>query len=186
MPKWGLSMKEGKLTGWLVEDGKTINPGEAILEVETDKIAGAVEAADGGFLRRRVGEAGADLSGQGAARRHGADADGARRGDRRLCRRLHVTLAADEGEEEAAIHRVRRDAVGPASLCASAGRARDRHPVIHGFGGDLDNWLFNIDALAELAPVYALDLPGHGQSTKAIAKPGLARWRRRSWSSWMR
>jgi pyruvate dehydrogenase E2 component (dihydrolipoamide acetyltransferase) len=46
--------------------------------------------------------------------------------------------------------------------------------LIHGFGGDLDNWLFNIDALAEAATVYALDLPGHGQSTKAIADPSVA------------
>ena len=43
MPKWGLSMKEGKITGWLVEDGKPINVGEAVLEVETDKIAGLEE-----------------------------------------------------------------------------------------------------------------------------------------------
>ena len=46
MPKWGLSMEEGKLTGWLVEAGRRINVGEAILEVETDKIAGSVEATD--------------------------------------------------------------------------------------------------------------------------------------------
>ena len=57
MPKWGLSMKEGKVTGWLVEDGTKINPGDAILEVETDKIAGSVEASDGGVLSRRVGSA---------------------------------------------------------------------------------------------------------------------------------
>jgi pyruvate dehydrogenase E2 component (dihydrolipoamide acetyltransferase) len=36
------------------------------------------------------------------------------------------------------------------------------------------NWLFNIDALAEKATVYALDLPGHGQSSKTIAEPSLA------------
>ena len=39
---------------------------------------------------------------------------------------------------------------------------------IHGFGGDLDNWLFNLDALAEKPPVIALDLPGHGQSTATL------------------
>src|SRR5215469_10401350 len=55
MPKWGLSMKEGKVTGWLAEEGATIDVGKEILEVETDKIAGVVEAADAGILRRRVG-----------------------------------------------------------------------------------------------------------------------------------
>ena len=44
MPKWGLSMKEGKVTGWLLEDGSKINVGDAILEVETDKIAGSVQS----------------------------------------------------------------------------------------------------------------------------------------------
>jgi Pyruvate/2-oxoglutarate dehydrogenase complex, dihydrolipoamide acyltransferase (E2) component, and related enzymes len=55
MPKWGLSMKEGKVTGWLAEEGTRIDVGKEILEVETDKIAGVVEAADSGVLRRRVG-----------------------------------------------------------------------------------------------------------------------------------
>jgi len=46
--------------------------------------------------------------------------------------------------------------------------------LIHGFGGDIDNWLFNIGALSEKATVYALDLPGHGQSFKEPIKPDFA------------
>ncbi len=46
--------------------------------------------------------------------------------------------------------------------------------LVHGFGGDLDNWLFNNDALAGAATVYALDLPGHGQSDKAVGEANLA------------
>jgi pyruvate dehydrogenase E2 component (dihydrolipoamide acetyltransferase) len=41
---------------------------------------------------------------------------------------------------------------------------------LHGFGGDLDNWLFNLDTVAAAAPVIALDLPAHGQS--AVRLPG--------------
>jgi pyruvate dehydrogenase E2 component (dihydrolipoamide acetyltransferase) len=40
--------------------------------------------------------------------------------------------------------------------------------LLHGFGGDLGNWLFNHEALAEGRTVYALDLPGHGESTKDV------------------
>ena len=58
MPKWGLSMKEGKLSAWHVEEGQVISPGQEIMDVETDKIANAVEAADGGLLRRRIGKLG--------------------------------------------------------------------------------------------------------------------------------
>lgn len=48
MPKWGLSMKEGKVTAWLVEDGRKIEVGDHLLEVETDKIAGSVESSEAG------------------------------------------------------------------------------------------------------------------------------------------
>jgi pyruvate dehydrogenase E2 component (dihydrolipoamide acetyltransferase) len=46
--------------------------------------------------------------------------------------------------------------------------------LIHGFGGDLDTWLFNSDALAADRTVYALDLPGHGGSTKEVGAGDLA------------
>src|ERR1044072_2102955 len=58
MPKWGLTMKEGTLSAWHVAEGQTIAPGQEIMDVETDKIANAVEAADGGLLRRRVAAVG--------------------------------------------------------------------------------------------------------------------------------
>ena len=44
MPKWGLNMKEGTVVSWLVGEGTEISVGMPILEVETDKIANAVEA----------------------------------------------------------------------------------------------------------------------------------------------
>src|SRR5205807_10194704 len=58
MPKWGLSMKEGKVVGWLVDDGADIAVGTELMDVETDKINGTVEATDAGRLRRRVAEEG--------------------------------------------------------------------------------------------------------------------------------
>ena len=41
MPKWGLSMKEGKVIDWLVAEGADIVGGDKLIEVETEKIAGA-------------------------------------------------------------------------------------------------------------------------------------------------
>ncbi|HEX6014742.1 MAG TPA: acetoin dehydrogenase dihydrolipoyllysine-residue acetyltransferase subunit, partial [Geminicoccaceae bacterium] len=41
---------------------------------------------------------------------------------------------------------------------------------IHGFGGDLNNWLVNQPAFAEKRTTYALDLPGHGGSTKEVGE----------------
>jgi pyruvate dehydrogenase E2 component (dihydrolipoamide acetyltransferase) len=39
---------------------------------------------------------------------------------------------------------------------------------VHGFGGDYLGWAFNQGAVAEDRPTYALDLPGHGGSTKEV------------------
>ena len=46
--------------------------------------------------------------------------------------------------------------------------------LIHGFGGDLNNWLFNHEALAARRAVHALDLPGHGSSSKDVGDGSLA------------
>ncbi|MCH2290788.1 MAG: acetoin dehydrogenase dihydrolipoyllysine-residue acetyltransferase subunit, partial [SAR324 cluster bacterium] len=54
MPKWGLTMKEGTVGDWLIEEGETVDSGMEVVEVETDKITSAVEVSDSGILRRAV------------------------------------------------------------------------------------------------------------------------------------
>ena len=36
MPKWGLSMTEGRVDAWLKQEGDEINKGDEVLDVETD------------------------------------------------------------------------------------------------------------------------------------------------------
>ncbi|UCH41044.1 MAG: acetoin dehydrogenase dihydrolipoyllysine-residue acetyltransferase subunit [Gammaproteobacteria bacterium] len=172
MPKWGLSMSEGVLVDWLVDEGAEIAVGDEIMEVETDKIASAVEAADAGILRRRVGAAGETYPVRALL---GVLAPPEVSDDDIDAYIAAYEVPADEGDEEAA-------AAAYEFADTAAGRLRYAHRgdggpalvLIHGFGGDLDNWLFNIDALAERARVFAFDLPGHGQSTKQLADPSLA------------
>jgi pyruvate dehydrogenase E2 component (dihydrolipoamide acetyltransferase) len=83
----------------------------------------------------------------------------------------YVTPSADEEEGSSAPQYEFVQALSGRLRYARRGRGDDVVILIHGFGGDLDNWLFNIDALAETFTVYALDLPGHGQSTKSMADP---------------
>ena len=172
MPKWGLSMSEGKLTGWLKKAGDRVAVGDPIVEVETDKIAGAVEAGDAGILRRTIGEIDAvypvkALIGVIAdASVPDSDIDAYVSG--------YVTPAAEEGEEaEAESAYAFVDTPVGSIRYAKRGEGGDAVILVHGFGGDLDNWLFNIDALAAKATVYALDLPGHGQSAKSVPETGL-------------
>ena len=48
MPKWGLSMQLGKITDWAVAEGDEVGVGDDLADIETDKIAGTLEAADAG------------------------------------------------------------------------------------------------------------------------------------------
>jgi pyruvate dehydrogenase E2 component (dihydrolipoamide acetyltransferase) len=167
MPKWGLSMREGKLVDWLVEEGKPISIGQAILEIETDKIAGNFEAPDAGLLRRRVGQAGSVYLVKALI---GVIADRSVP-DKEIDDFVAAYVTPppeDEGEEDEASRYSFAELDGLKLRYAKRGEGDNALILIHGFGGDLDNWLFNIDALAERATVFALDLPGHGQSSKAI------------------
>src|SRR6185436_10984247 len=46
--------------------------------------------------------------------------------------------------------------------------------LVHGFGGDKNSWLFVQQPLAEERTVHALDLPGHGASSKDVGDGSLA------------
>jgi pyruvate dehydrogenase E2 component (dihydrolipoamide acetyltransferase) len=50
MPKWGLTMKEGRISKWFKSEGDTIQKGEPFFEVETEKITNVVEAVADGIL----------------------------------------------------------------------------------------------------------------------------------------
>ena len=54
MPKWGIEMTEGTITAWTAVEGQTLQRGEPLVEVETDKIVNTVEAPLSGRLRRIV------------------------------------------------------------------------------------------------------------------------------------
>src|SRR2546423_13823211 len=61
MPKWGLTMTDGKILGWLKREGDSFTEGEELLEIETTKITNVFEASEAGLLRRIVAETGATL-----------------------------------------------------------------------------------------------------------------------------
>lgn len=57
MPKAGMDMKEGTIIKWLVQTGQTVSEGDALLEIETDKVTMEVEApADGVLLCQYFGD----------------------------------------------------------------------------------------------------------------------------------
>ncbi len=54
MPKLGLTMTEGVVSTWLVEDGAQVALGQVICEIETDKAVQEIVADAEGTLRRAV------------------------------------------------------------------------------------------------------------------------------------
>jgi len=51
IPKLGVSMTEGTLVEWMVADGATVQAGEVLYRIETDKVENEIEAPVGGVVR---------------------------------------------------------------------------------------------------------------------------------------
>ena len=178
MPKWGLAMDEGMVVAWHIEEGARFGGSDEILDIETTKITNALESTAAGILCRRVAGEGETLP-VGALL--GVIAEGA------------TEDSVEAGEVDAFIERFNENfalAVAEAStqspsepeIIEAAGwrlnylrtGARTEEEagapivLVHGFGGDLNNWLFNQPDLAQSHGVIALDLPGHGRSGKDV------------------
>jgi pyruvate dehydrogenase E2 component (dihydrolipoamide acetyltransferase) len=168
MPKWGLSMTQGRLIDWLVEEGAKVTTGDGLAEVETEKINGEIEAPAPGVLRRRVAQAG-EVIPVGGLVGVIAEPDVSDEDIDAFIAEFQATFVPGE-EAEAGPQPETAEVGGRRLRYLRLGEEADAVPalLLHGFGGDLDNWLFNQQALAEGRRVYALDLPGHGQSSKHV------------------
>jgi pyruvate dehydrogenase E2 component (dihydrolipoamide acetyltransferase) len=167
MPKWGMTMTEGTVAGWLAPEGGTIAPGQEIVEIETTKITNVLEAAVGGVLRRIVVPTGARAP-TGGLIAVVSDADVP---DDEIDRYVeaHKSEVIEAGEAAGA-DAPRMIAAGDLEI--RYGKLGEGQPVllVHGFGGSLESWMFNQPVLAERNAVYALDLPGHGESSKTVGE----------------
>ena len=166
MPKWGLAMTEGMVTSWHTEVGGTVNAGDEIADIETAKITNVFESPVSGTLRRVVAATeemvpvGALVAVVADDTVSDADLDS-----------FVAEFQANFVPEEAA-----DDGPEPAYAEVEAGRVRYLKmgdagtPIVflHGFGGDLNSWMFNQPALSETTATYAVDLLGHGGSTKDV------------------
>ena len=58
MPKWGMEMSEGDVTGWHASIGDQISVGDDLIDVETSKIVNTVTSPESGILRAIVADPG--------------------------------------------------------------------------------------------------------------------------------
>ena len=61
IPKWGLSMEEGTIAQWLIQEGQQFSKGQEICEIETTKIVNVLEAPFDGVLRKIIAKDGDTL-----------------------------------------------------------------------------------------------------------------------------
>jgi pyruvate dehydrogenase E2 component (dihydrolipoyllysine-residue acetyltransferase) len=173
MPKWGLSMTEGTVVQWLVEEGAELRNGDEVVEVESEKINNAVETPSAGVLRRRVADEG-DVLPVGGLLGVIADASVPDEEIDSFVEEFQASFVPEE--EEAAGAEPETVDVGGRQVQYLKLGGGDATPLLflHGFGGDINLWVFNQEALAAERPVYAIDLPGHGGSTKDVGDGDLA------------
>ena len=175
MPKWGMTIREGTVVEWLVEEGAQIATGDEIVEIETTKITNIFESTAAGVLRRQVAAVGetvpvGDLLGVLAdAGVPEAEIDA-------FVEEFGSSRRA-AGEDDAAPAAEFVEAGGHTIRYWREGEAEDGAVplvLVHGFGGDLETWMFNQPELAQARPVYAFDLPGHGGSSKHVGAGDVA------------
>jgi pyruvate dehydrogenase E2 component (dihydrolipoamide acetyltransferase) len=174
MPKWGLSMRLGKITDWIVGEGDEVALGDDLADIETDKITGTLEAASAGTLRRIVARVGEDVPVSGTIALLAPDGVADEELDAAVTE-ARAVIDAGVPDDAASGPVVETADVGGRKISyAGTGQDGDVVLLIHGYGGDRNSWLFLQEPLAARHRVYALDLPGHGASAKDVGDGSVA------------
>ena len=133
---------------WLNTEGSKVAPGDEVAEVETEKILAAVEVRDAGVLRRQIAKPGEVLP-VGALLAVVADESISDAEIESYIADFQANFVSEPEDESA-------EDQGPQTVEVEGRRLRflkrgdsgDPLVLIHGFGGGLNNWLFNLETLA--------------------------------------
>lgn len=173
MPKWGLAMEEGTLVAWHRAPGETVARGDELADIETTKITNILEATEDGVLARLVADEGDELPVGaliavltiGEVSEAEIDAFVAANAE-------PVVVDEEDGADSALVQQAIE--VGGRRVNVATAGAGAPIVLLHGWSGDLNNWQFAIEALKKRGRVIALDLPGHGASSKDVGDGSLA------------
>jgi len=171
MPRWGLTMQEGKVAAWLVGVGDSVTAGMEVLEVESSKLVGPVEATASGILRRQLVPLELDFP---VGTLLGVIADESVADD--AIDAFIASFKPIERDVQAAEDAAPLTVVVDGINISYVRKGESGMPVLllHGFGGDSGGWGLLQASLSSAHDVIAVDLPGHGASDKRLAGPSLS------------
>jgi pyruvate dehydrogenase E2 component (dihydrolipoamide acetyltransferase) len=173
MPKWGLAMQEGMVAKWNVKAGDLVRPGQEIMDIETSKIANAFESPVEGRLRALVAGEGETVP-VGALLAVVAEPSVADQAIESYVAEFKARFATEVVKEIVPEPRT-IDVDGKAMRYLETGGGEATPIVlIHGFGSDYTSWGMNQAPLSQGRRVIALDLPGHGASSKDVGAGDIA------------
>jgi pyruvate dehydrogenase E2 component (dihydrolipoamide acetyltransferase) len=140
-----------------------------LLEIETSKITNVVEADTAGTLSRIVAPQGSTLPIGALLAVIAAPETPCAEIDTFVARFEVVEPSVDPSEVTAPPAARELEVLGRTVRCLEMGSG-DAVPLLllHGFGGDLNTWMFNQPALCDSRRTLALELPGHGLSSKDV------------------
>ena len=185
MPKLGLTMEEGTIVRWHAAEGERVAQGQALLEVETDKVTVEVEAPATGVMA-------APLVGEGQKVPVGALIGRILAGRRDRCAPLRMTTARTRRNQEAGSRRwpgawPNRRGVDLAAVAPSApdGRVTAEDVRAHRcpqLRPRVASRIFSSPRARKQARERGVDwraLPGSGPRGRVIERDVLGCWRRR-------
>lgn len=176
MPKWGLAMESGKVTEWLVSEGDEVEEGQDVAEVDTDKIAAVLESTCSGVVRALVVEVNVAVP-VGGTIAVVAPADVPQQEIDAVVAEAKEQIVSGDIEDVSGPEVAEVDVDGRSISYAVLGDTEsEATPVVfvHGYGGDKNSWLFVQEPISADRATYALDLPGHGDSSKDVGDGSVA------------
>ena len=174
MPKWGLAMKEGSIIKWFKEIGDEIKKGENLVEIETEKVVNEMESPESGTLLKKCIEEDVKVNVGSLIAIYG-DSSVSDKEIEKFISEFNENLKNEENLESDDLsqsEKIKLDNIEINFVNLSNDKQKNLL-FIHGFGGDLNNWMFNQEELSKDYNTFALDLPGHGLSSKNIKESSL-------------
>ena len=173
MPKWGLAMKEGSVTSWLKNEGDKINKGETFVEIETEKVVNEFESPEEGILLKKVIENDIKVPVGSLIAILGNENTDTNEIEKFVEDFQSNFTPPSDDEEDSNLEKIIQIKDIDINYLQLGENNSKNIVFVHGFGGDLNNWMFNQEELSSSFNTFSIDLPGHGKSSKNIDQGSL-------------